>query len=171
MFSQSNNKNISFTTLEVIVNENKNVNTSSSSELCEEKLCFNKGTPIIFHLKSTIDSVFFSPDLSELSKIITEIYKSQTFYISICYYINEIKLPKDLINIIHVFLSPINTINNITKCISNLRSDLSNLEQEDKFDLSWYDYTTPDYRWASNRLQSINNHKQQILEIEQNIFK
>jgi len=47
--------------------------------------------------------------------------------------------------------------------LSKYRSKLNDIYQEDKFDLSWYECNSSDYKWALDRIKNIELH---TLEIE-----
>tara|TARA_B100000524_G_scaffold339055_1_gene231037 strand:+ start:1928 stop:2377 length:450 start_codon:yes stop_codon:yes gene_type:complete len=88
------------------------------------------------------------PKLLNLKKDILYVSKNQKFK----------KIPIEVEHIIFSYLDFGFNIEDLIKNIlkNNFRSKLVNIITENKFDLTWYDFGSIDYRWASNTIDSAN---------------
>ena len=99
------------------------------------------------------------------NKIIYEI-KEQTDKKWNCICKNSWKLNNDLLKLIKSYSQDFHP--DYIKNIKNELLDysillLNNIMSQNMFDLNWYDYSEPDYRWAKNTLMEAN-HKKNIIK-------
>jgi hypothetical protein len=88
------------------------------------------------------------PKLLNLKREILYVSKNQKFK----------KLPIEVEHLIFSYLDFGFNIEDLIKNIlkNNFKSKLVNIITENKFDLTWYDFGSRDYRWASNTIDSAN---------------
>lgn len=113
------------------------------------------------------------PNNEEIQKIINNIdkeeIKKQTQKKWNCICKNNPKLNSDIWDLIQKYSEEFNQ-NYIIK-IKNSIIDyailkLDNIIKENYFDLQWYDYCEPDYRWAKNTILKAEGERKNIIEIK-----
>ena len=118
------------------------------------------------------------PNNEEIQKIINSIdkkeIKKQTQKKWNCICKNNPKLNSDIWKLIQEYSEEFNKkyIINIKNSIINYAIlKLENIIKENHFDLQWYDYSNPDYRWAYNTILLSKEEIQKIIKIKDKYIK
>ncbi len=123
-----------------------------------------------FYLQTTFDSVFFNQKYDIIINMFDNIINDENTYKQTLKFFNDNKslilINKNIVNIILEYMVPLYTSNDIFNWITTIENELNTLEEEDKFDMVYYDFGCKDYNWANKRLLSIKAHKLILLKLK-----
>ena len=124
-----------------------------------------------FYLQTTFDSVFFNQKYDIIINMFDNIISDENTYKKTLKFLTDnkslISLNKNIFNIILEYMVPLYTSNDIFNWITTIENELNILEEEDKFDMLYYDFGCKDYNWVSKRLLSIKAHKLILLKLKE----
>jgi hypothetical protein len=128
-----------------------------------------------FYIQTTFDSVFFNQKYDIIINMFDNIINDENTYKQTLKFFTDndnkslipfIPLNKDIVNIILEYIVPLYTSNDIFNWITTIENELNTLEEEDKFDMVYYDFGCKDYNWANKRLLSIKAHKLILIKLK-----